>query len=130
MKNHPLTVLRHHVSGAIERGEKTAIVEQPAAGEAAHTPKLNAAQFTHLLKEFCADKGLCSIGLVSYQNGDVQFSREDVFTEAIRRCNAHAGLVAALESLAVLSTDGLPYCPDIRVVKAARAALNSAKEGL
>jgi hypothetical protein len=28
--SHPLDVLRHHVTGAIERGEGTAIVERPA----------------------------------------------------------------------------------------------------
>jgi hypothetical protein len=34
----PLQRLQHHVTGAIERGEAQAIVEQPAKPEATHTP--------------------------------------------------------------------------------------------
>ena len=44
----PLTALRHHVTGAIERGEKVAIVEQTAT------------------TDIC-DKPLAASGLISYR---------------------------------------------------------------
>ena len=34
----PHAALRHHVTGAVERGESTAIAGIPAVGQAAHTP--------------------------------------------------------------------------------------------
>lgn len=37
--NTPLDRLKHHVTGAIERGEKTAIVEKPMNTETKHTPE-------------------------------------------------------------------------------------------
>lgn len=132
-KNPALSALRHHVSGAIERGEKTAIVEQPAAGEAGHlftlreVPALDGSGATaHELET--------SGHTVAHVYPD---TGEDFAAFIVRACNSHAGLLAALADIlpryesAIRDSgngQGKPLPGETVAIERAKAALQSAKE--
>ena len=44
---HPLERLRHHVTGAIERGEREPIIERPAEYRGAYSPLCNSCWLNH-----------------------------------------------------------------------------------
>lgn len=105
--------------------------QPPAAGEAAHnTPFRVGVVGTHFGSSWIAPVIDASGALVAEAYGSTEDQARQRAAFIVRACNTHAQLVEALESLAVLSDRGLPYCPDIRVVQAARAALAAASHGV
>lgn len=104
----PLQKLRHHVTGAIERGEKTAIVEQTASTKelktATHTP--GPYEIGHqlgdgfsIVREVAPGCGLL-ICLATCHNTGRDLDDETAKANRdfiIRSCNSHAALVTALK---------------------------------
>lgn len=124
--NPPLSALRHHVTGAIERGEKTAIAgipdQAPDAGEAEHTPTpYHIGTIAGRVMAVYGPKGEQIAACDSITLPDEENRHNAAFI--VRACNSHAGLVEALaEAMEIIEAKtGGKYLK-------ARAVLQSAKE--
>lgn len=136
--NPPLSALRHHVTGAIERGEKTAIVGQPAAGEAEHTPRKTLPW--RVEPDYALATAPMFISIAPFDhNGSgrtLAFAEKEEAEFIVNACNVHAALVQALEWIAeervTKYADGVESRHFVldrsEVARIARAALQSAKE--
>lgn len=116
--NTPQDKLKHHVTGAIERGEKQPVVEQRA-----HTPTPWTRKGSHIY--FQAHPGGYRFDLAEVFRDVGSQTAEANSAFIIRACNAHDGLVKALKDMLEPYDEGDPHGEPWQMAQA-REALRKA----